>query len=331
MKKQTFFLIGGAGYIGSVFAWKLFDLKQNIIIADDLSSGNKEFLPPNILFYEIDYKNYLDLEKIFLNNKIDIVVNFSAYIKVGESVENSLSYYKNNLIGLINILELMNKYKINKLLFSSSAATYGQLNKKKIKETDIQNPINPYGFSKLFGEQIILDYAKNNKNFKYGILRYFNVAGADSQLRSGLYSKNNNYSLLIPVISNSLLENKQIYLFGNNYKTKDGTCIRDYIHVDDLAKIHFLVSQYLENNPSEIFNIGSSKGYSNLEIIQNFEKIVDHKINFQFKSKREGDPDILIASTNKIKNLLNFKNKYNLKDIISHEWNWRKKIKKYIK
>ncbi|WP_033161164.1 UDP-glucose 4-epimerase GalE [[Mycoplasma] collis] len=327
MNKETFLLIGGAGYIGSNFAWLLSDLKQNIIIVDNLSTGNKEFLPPEAKFYETDHNNFQQLEKIFSENKIDVIVQLAAFIKVGESVLKPLDYYQNNINGIINILKLIDKYKIKKLIFSSTAAVYGQNPNQNFSEDDFLNPINPYGQSKLFCEKIIIDYAVNNPNFKYGILRYFNVAGADPDLRSGLFSKTNNYSLLIPVISNSILENKEIKIFGNDYQTKDKTCIRDYIHVSDLARAHYLLNNYLNNNKSDIFNVGLNKGISNLEIIKTFEKIIGKKIDFTFSPRREGDPDKLIANNEKIKNILGFKNKYNLKDIIGHEWKWRNKIK----
>ncbi|WGI36607.1 UDP-glucose 4-epimerase GalE [Mesomycoplasma lagogenitalium] len=328
MKKETFLLLGGAGYIGNIFALKLIDENQNVIIVDNLSTGNKDFIHPNVKFYNLDHNNLNDLELVFKENKINTVALFSALIKVGESVQKPIEYYKNNLNGTINVLQLMDKYKVNKLIFSSSAAVYGQGEGQKINEDAIKIPINPYGKSKLMCEQIIQDYAKTNPLFKYGILRYFNVAGADRLLRSGLYSKTNQYSLLIPVISNAILNNEKIVIFGNDYKTSDKTCVRDYIHVSDLANAHYLLNYYLDNNPSDVFNAGANSVHSNLEIIKQFEKILNKKIDFQYGPRRAGDPDFLAANTKKIQEKLNFYPKYSLEDMIKDDLNWRKKINK---
>ncbi|MGZ9413348.1 UDP-glucose 4-epimerase GalE [Mycoplasma sp. Z386] len=324
---KTFLLIGGAGYIGSVFAYYLLDNNYKVIIIDNLSSGNKEFLDQNMIFYNIDHNNIDEMEKVFVNHQIDTVVMFSAFIKVGESVTKPLDYYRNNINGIINVLTLMDKFSINKLLFSSTAAVYGKGKGLPFKENNAKKPINPYGNSKVFCEQIIKDYAKTNEKFKYGILRYFNVAGSDSQIRAGLFSKTNNYSLLIPVIANKVLKEEEFEIFGNDYNTPDGTCIRDYIHVKDLAEAHLLLDKYLDKHKSEIFNVGSNKGYSNKEVVDMFSKILNRKINFKFGARREGDPDFLVSDSNKIQQKLRFKLKYSLEDMINHEIQWRKKLK----
>lgn len=327
---MQYLLIGGAGYIGSHTSLELLRKNQQVIILDNLSTGNSSLINSAAKFYEGDFHSSTLLEQIFKENKIDVVINFAASIVVSESVKNPLKYYYNNVSGIITLLQAMEKFSVKKLIFSSTAAVYGEVENGKAFETGPKNPINPYGASKMMCERIIIDYAQTS-DLNYGILRYFNVSGADSSGQIGLIPKQgNNLTHLIPSIADYLAGNrKEFTIFGNDFKTKDGTCIRDYVHVSDLALAHISTAEYICNKQANaIFNVGSNNGYSNLEVLRTFEKVLDHKIDFKFGPKREGDPAILIADTTAIRQALNFNPKHNLEDMIKSELSWRIKLAK---
>ncbi|AAT27679.1 UDP-glucose 4-epimerase GalE [[Mycoplasma] mobile] len=328
---MTYLVIGGAGYIGSHTVYELIENNNKVVILDNLTTGSNSSIHPEAKFYEGDFKDKKILNKIFDENKeIEIVINFAASIVVSESVYEPLKYYLNNTYGVMILLESMKENNKKFLIFSSTAAVYGQKSNLPIREDEDLNPINPYGSSKQMSEKIIQDYAHVN-DFKFAILRYFNVAGAHQNNSIGLVpKKGHKVSHLIPSISSFVFnELDSLKIFGNNYDTKDGTCIRDYIHVQDLAHAHFLAAKYIfENKTNLIVNVGSEKGFSVLEVVKTFEKQLNKKLNYEINPKRDGDPAFLVASTTKIAKILNFKPKFSLEEIVKTELAWRKKILK---
>ena len=239
-----------------------------------------------------------------------------------ESMETPINYYETNIVGLINILKVMHKNKIKNFLFTSSAAVYGKNDKMPLTESSSTNPCNPYGMSKLICEQIIKTTCHIHK-INYVIFRFFNVAGASDSGKFGMLKKHP--TLLISSINNAIIENKPISIFGDKYKTKDGTCLRDYIHVEDLAEASLLALKYLLKNKSNIFCLGLNKAYSVLDVVNYCKRYLCPKLRYVIKQNRLGDPDKLIASNNKIKKILKWKNKYHLKDMIVSDYNFRKK------
>lgn len=321
MEKRTILITGGLGYIGKNIVNLLLKNNYKVIAIDNLSNSYKyKIVDKNYKFIECDILNKNKLENIFKKEKIDLIIHTAGLIKVQESEEKPIEYFNVNIIGTINILEMMQKYSINKIIFSSSAAVYGNPLKIPIEEKDPTNPINTYGLTKLIGEKLILK--TENIGIKSIIFRYFNIAGGNKKENLN-YNPKSNISHYIPIIANVIKNDKTIEIFGNDYKTKDRTCIRDYIDVNDLANAHLLAINYLFNkNKSEILNIGSGKGYSNLEIIKLAEKIINNKINYKIsKNRRNGDPDILIANIEKIQEKLNWKKEKNIINIIENELN----------
>lgn len=327
---MTYLLIGGAGYIGSHVAEVINkNNKDKVVIYDNLSTGFEEFIEDKSLFIKGDILDFENLNKVFKDYKIDVVIYLAGLIKVGESVKKPLDYYQTNIQGLVNVLKSMETYKVNNLVFSSSAAVYGNNSKHNgyFFENDIKEPCSPYGRTKYFGEQIIQDFANSNPDFKYSFLRYFNVAGASKSKRIGYLTKNNLVPThLFPAISYyafGLIP--EFKIFGNDYNTFDGTCIRDYVYVYELAELHLLVAQkMIKENKSLCYNVGSSKGFSNLEIAKTFEKKLQRNLNIKFGPRREGDPDKLIASNQKLCEELNYEIKTSLDEIVSSEIEFRK-------
>ncbi|WP_152054967.1 UDP-glucose 4-epimerase GalE [Aliarcobacter butzleri] len=325
---------GGAGYIGSHLVKQLLEqTTYNIIIIDNLSTGflstintliSLDKTNSRIKFYNQDLKDSINIEKIFKENNIKEIVHFAAFSQVEESVKNPIKYYINNTINTSNLINIALKYNVEKFIFSSTAAVYGEISNNilLINENIITNPINPYGKSKLFSEEILKDVSNMKKSFKYVILRYFNVAGADID---GLLGENHNPEThLIPlVIKTSLNKRDHIKIFGTDYNTKDGTCIRDYIHVCDLADAHIKALEYLNNNESDIFNCGYGHGYSVKEIIETVKQISDKNFEILFEKRRSGDPAILVADNTKIKRKMKWNPKYDDLNLIcktSLEW-----------
>lgn len=322
---MTILNVGGAGYIGSVATEKFIQNGYKVIVLDDLSTGFKQLVHPQAKFIHGSMLDYKLLDNIFKNNKIDFVTLYAAKIIVPESMEKPISYYETNIIGLINVLKVMKKNKVNNILFASSAAVYGKNNKMPLNELSKTNPCNPYGTSKLICEKIITSICDIHK-INYVIFRFFNVAGASDNGKYGMLKKHP--SLLIPCINKAIINNDPINIFGNKYKTKDGTCLRDYIHVEDLSNAALLALKYLNKNNSNIFCLGTNKGYTVMDIVKIYKKCLCPKLKYTIKPNRSGDPDKLIASNNKIKKILKWKIKYNLEDMIISDYNFRKK---YIK
>lgn len=322
---------GGAGYIGSHMALKLLENNEKVVVFDNFSTGHVETIETlmkegkdNFEFFEGDLLNLNDLNTLFKGRNIEAVIHFAAFSLVEESTKNPAKYYKNNVTGSINLLDAMHKYNVNKIVFSSTAATYGEPEEIPIKETSLQNPVNPYGNSKLTVEKIMDDYDR-----AYGIksvrLRYFNVAGADSKCRIG--ENHNPETHLIPNILKSTFNNKKTFkIFGDNYNTKDGTCVRDYINVEDLINAHLLALKYLlAGGKTDFFNLGTNEGNSVKEIFDLCTKVTNKEIPFEIAQKRAGDPAVLIADNKKAKEILGWNPEKTLYDSIKSAYMWELK------
>ena len=322
-----YFITGGAGYIGShvVKVLKESHSDAQILVYDNLSGGHKE----QVLYGDFVKGDLLDYEKLkdtMQDFKPDIVLHFGALIVVPESVDEPLKYYENNFVGSLNLLKAMKQARVDKLVFSSTAAVYGMPKKAPIKENADLNPINPYGASKLMVEQLIKDYAKAY-GLKHIILRYFNVAGASPDNTIGDRHKKTTH--LIPIVLDTALGRRdKMYIFGQDYPTADGTAIRDYIHVMDLAHIHDMASQYLlKGGNSDIFNCGYGQGFSVKQVVDVAKKVTKKNFKVEMAPRRKGDPAILVADSSELKRALGWKPKYNnLETIIKHAWAWHKKL-----
>jgi len=314
-------VVGGAGYIGSHLVKELAH-KEEVVVLDNLSTGHREALDSRTIFVKGDLGNIDDLYMIFRSYPIKAVMHFAANSLVGESVINPLKYYQNNVAGTINLLNVMRRFKVKNFIFSSTAATYGIPDVDLIDETTPTKPINPYGRSKLMVEQILEDCSKAF-GLRYVVLRYFNAAGAHESARIG--ESHDPESHLIPIVLQHLLgERDKISIFGSDYDTDDGTCVRDYIHVTDLANAHILALEALLSGKKskEIYNLGNGLGYSVKQVIETCEKVTGRKANVQVTDRRAGDPAKLIASSEKIYNELGWKAERSLETIITDAWNW---------
>ena len=326
---KNILVTGGAGYIGSHVVNLLIDKGYNVTVLDNLITGTFKLINKEATFHEIDIADENKIEPILNNNQFDLIMHFAGLIRVDESVKDPKKYNEYNFTKSKIFLKNCLKYKINKIIFSSTATVYNDLKETKLSEKDELNPTNPYAESKLNFEKHLINQAKIN-NLKYIILRYFNVAGADEKLRSGLISKYSTH--LIKIASEVAVGKKsELIINGNDYDTPDGTPIRDYIHVSDLADIHLVAAKYLhEKNQSNIFNCGYGKGYSVKDVINTFNKILEKKIKFKIGPKRPGDSKILIANPDKFNQTMNWKPKFdNLEYILKTAYQWEKKLKNF--
>lgn len=317
-------VLGGAGYIGSHTALELIKKGHEVIVVDNLVTGYEKAIPDKALFYQGDIRNFDFLDNLFKKERIDAVIHFAAYSLVGESVTNPLKYYDNNLYGTKVLLEAMIKNNVNKIVFSSTAATYGEPENIPILESDRTCPTNPYGETKLAMEKMF-HWASKAHGLSYVSLRYFNACGADATGQIG--EAHNPESHLIPLVlqvPNGKRESVSIY--GTDYDTPDGTCIRDYIHVTDLAEAHILAVEYLANGgESDIFNLGNGVGYSVREVIETARRVTGHPIPATEVPRRAGDPARLVASGEKAKNILGWEPKIKqLDEIVESAWKWHK-------
>ncbi|MEG0856880.1 MAG: UDP-glucose 4-epimerase GalE [Terrisporobacter sp.] len=315
---------GGAGYIGSHAVRQLIDKNEKVIIVDNLETGHEDAIHPEAKFYKVDIRNKEALSKVFEENKIEEVIHFAANSLVGESMTNPLKYYNNNVYGTEVLLKVMTKYNVKKIVFSSTAATYGEPKNIPILESDETSPTNPYGETKLAMEKM-MKWADMAHNIKYISLRYFNVAGA--HVSGGIGEDHNPETHLIPLILQVPLGKREfISIFGDDYDTHDGTCIRDYIHVTDLADAHILAVEKLrEGSESNIYNLGSGNGFTVKEIIDAARKVTGHEICAKTCERRAGDPAKLVASSHKARKELGWEPKYeNVEVMISTAWNWHK-------
>lgn len=322
---MSILVCGGAGYIGSHTVHQLIKSNEDVVIVDTLQTGHLKAVNPKAKFYKGDIRDHAFLDKVFSENNIEAVIHFAANSLVGESMTNPLLYFNNNVYGMQVLLESMVKHNIDKIVFSSTAAVYGEPKKVPILEDDETNPTNTYGETKLTMEKMMKWVNKAN-GIKFVSLRYFNVAGA---LEDGSIGEDHSPEThLIPLILQVPLKKREhITVFGDDYPTEDGTCIRDYIHVLDLADAHIKALNYLRaGNESNIFNLGNGKGFSVKEMIDATKDATGEEINVVLGERRAGDPAILIASSEKAHNLLNWEPKYtNVKDIIKTAWTWHSK------
>lgn len=338
--KKKILVTGGCGYIGSHTVVELIHNNFEVIIIDDLSNSSIQTIN-NIekitgikpLFCECDLKNKKHLDNIIRYNKnIEATIHFAAYKAVGESVKKPLTYYQNNITSLLNLLEVQSNYNINNFIFSSSATVYGHPKKLPITEKNkTQRPFSPYGNTKKIAEEILVDIANSEKNFSCISLRYFNPIGAHEsgfigELPNGI--PNN----LMPYITQTAIGlREKLSVFGNDYPTLDGTPIRDYIHVVDLAKAHVKALKRQLNNQQEnnfeTFNLGTGNGYSVMDVIKTFEKVASRKLNYEIVDRRSGDVPELFANANLAKEKLGWKAEKNLEDMIRSSWKWEQKAR----
>lgn len=316
---------GGAGYIGCHMVKALLQQSRDVLVLDNLSTGHAGAVDRRALFFPGDIQDEHMLNNIFLKYSIASVMHFAGSCYVGESIINPIKYYDNNVSAAILLFKKMLEHKVNKIIFSSTCAVYGDpAVEEKINETFKTNPVNPYGRSKLMIEQIIKDLAEVHE-FKFMILRYFNVAGADPSGTIGEHHDPETH--LIPSILIHLLGRKdKMVINGYDYNTKDGTCIRDFIHVNDLVNAHILALQSMLSNTqsNECYNVGTEKGYSVKEVIEMCERAAGRKADVTYVERRKGDPPELISSSKKIYHDLGWKPGYSLKEIIETAWKWHK-------
>ena len=323
---KNILVTGGAGYIGSHVTNLLIDKGFNVTVIDSLITGNKTLINQKATFVNCDIADGKTINDILRKNKYEIVIHFAGLIRVDESVDNPDKYNEFNFEKAKIFLQTCFNNNLKKVIFSSTAAVYGNPKNLNVTEEDDVSPLNPYAETKLKLENFIINKSKTD-GINYMILRYFNVAGADEKLRSGLISK---YSTHLIKVASEVAVNKrdEIIINGDDYNTEDGTAIRDYIHVSDLADIHLVSAEYLiKNNKSNIFNCGYGKGFSVKEVIQTFNLLLDKKIKFKIGPRRPGDSKQVVADPNKFMRTLSWKPKYNdLKYILKTAYEWEKKL-----
>ena len=321
MKDKTFLVVGGAGYIGSHMTLMLHELGYKVLVYDNLSTGFSDAVIGAQLI-QGDIHDSVKLDEVFKQNKVDVVMHFAAHIDVGESVRDPFKYYRNNVVGTQMLLEKMVSHGVSNFIFSSTAAIFGEPEYVPIDEAHVKKPINPYGHSKLMVEQMLESYDQ-----AYGLksicLRYFNAAGADPKTRIG--ERHDPETHLIPLVLQAASGRREsISVFGDNYDTEDGTCIRDYIHIEDLCSAHLLSAEYLlSKKQSNQFNLGNGNGYSVQQVINSAKRITNKPIKINQAERREGDPARLVADATLAKKVLNWTPEYaDLNEIIEHAWKW---------
>ncbi|MDQ1235293.1 UDP-glucose 4-epimerase [Paenibacillus sp. SORGH_AS306] len=312
---------GGAGYIGSHTVADLLERGEEVVVIDNLLTGHREALLGGTL-YEGDLRDKELLARIFAENEITAVIHFAASSLVGESMQNPFKYYDNNVYGAMCLLDAMQQAGVKKIVFSSTAATYGEPEKVPIEESDRTEPANVYGETKLMMERMMNWFDKVH-GIRYVALRYFNAAGAHISGKIG--EDHRPESHLVPLVLQTALGQREfISVFGEDYPTEDGTCVRDYIHVSDLADAHIKSVEYLNNDgASNVFNLGNGQGFSVKQVIETAVKVTGRDIPVKFEARRSGDPAVLVASSEKARSVLGWKPSYNqLEDIISGAWQW---------
>lgn len=317
-------VLGGAGYIGSHMVDRLVETTdETVVVVDNLVTGHHAAVHPDAKFYEGDLADKDFMRQVFQENpEVDAVIHFAAFSLVAESMTDPLKYFDNNTVGMVKLLEVMNECGVKNIVFSSTAATYGIPEELPIKETTPQRPINPYGESKLMMETI-MKWADQAYGIKFVPLRYFNVAGDKPDGSIGEDHRPETHLLPI-VLQVALGQREKISIFGSDYDTKDGTNVRDYVHPFDLADAHLLAVKYLrEGNESTAFNLGSSTGFSNLEIVEAARRVTGKEIPLEMADRRPGDPDSLIAESSKARQVLGWKPQFdNIEKIIETAWAW---------
>ena len=324
MRKHVL-VTGGGGYIGSHMARLLLERKHSVIIFDN-NKNAKARAPKNAVWVNGDLRNYAGLQKVFKAHAIEAVMHFGGLIVIPESVHDPLKYYDHNVSGTINLLKAMEGSKVHKIIFSSSAAVYGSPKKIPVRENAPVGPVSPYGRTKLMMEQALQDAAAANPKFAYVIFRYFNAAGAHENGLTGECHDPETH--LVPNVLRTVKgKNKKLAVYGNDYPTRDGTCIRDYIHVQDVCDAHFLdLKAFNKGIKNEIINLGCGRGFSIFEIIRMAEEVTGRKVKFEIKGRRKGDPAVLIASSQKARTLLGWKPQRDLRRTIQTAWAWERKL-----
>lgn len=339
--KQTILVTGGTGFIGSHTTVELQQAGYNVVIVDNLSNSKIEVLDGiekitgvRPAFENVDLREKNAVEAVFEKYpQIEGIIHFAASKAVGESVENPLLYYRNNIVSLINLLELMPKYNVKGIIFSSSCTVYGQPSEDNLpvtEEAPIQKALSPYGNTKQINEEIICDYIHSGAPIKSIILRYFNPIGAHPSAYIGELPNGVPMNLIPFVTQTAIGVRKELKIFGNDYNTPDGTCIRDYIYVVDLAKAHVAaMARVLEQDTDavEVFNVGTGKGVSTLEVVEGFEKATGVKVNWSYAPRREGDIEKVWGNVDKANNVLGWKAETPLEDVLASAWRWQKKLR----
>lgn len=310
---------GGAGYIGSICVEELLVQGYEVVVIDNLQEGHRAAVMPEAVFYEGDYGDEDLLRDIFSKHEIDAVVHFAAETTIEFSMTDPGVYFHNNLVNGIILLDVMRESGCERMIFSSTAATLGEPQYTPIDEKHPQLPINAYGESKLMFEKV-LDWYHRAYGLRFNAFRYFNAAGASERLGEA----HRHESHLIPVIIQVILGQRQkLQIFGNDYPTRDGTCIRDYVHVIDLARAHIRAFENLDRHPAGKYNLGNGQGFSNLEVLRTIEAITGKKVPFEMASRRPGDPAVLVASSELARQELDWQPKYGkLEEIVESAWKW---------
>lgn len=319
---MTVLVLGGAGYIGSHAVDQLVDRGYQVAVVDNLQTGHQESIPENVHFYEGDIRDKAFLSQVFEKETIEGVMHFAANSQVGESMREPLLYFNNNVQGTQVTLEVMQQYGVKNIVFSSSAATYGEPKEIPIMETAETHPESPYGETKLMMEKM-LKWCDQAYGMRFVALRYFNVAGA--KWNGSIGEDHDPETHLVPLILQTALgQREELAIFGDDYATPDGTCIRDYVHVVDLIDAHILALEYLKaGNESNVFNLGSSTGFSVKEMVEAARQVTGKEIPAKVEPRRAGDPSTLIASSKKAQTILGWNPKFpDVKDIISSAWQW---------
>lgn len=313
---------GGAGYIGSHAVKQLLQAGHHPVVLDNLCCGHSRAVPDSVPFYRTDIARIAEVEEILQRHRIEAVMHFAALISVGESVENPLLYYENNTSGAIRLLSAMRNRGVKKFVFSSTAATYGEPEETPIFESTRQLPINPYGWSKWMLEKVLRDVSASDPDFAFTIFRYFNVAGASPDASLG--EDHHPETHLIPLVLFAAMGKREsITVFGTDYPTPDGTCIRDYVYVEDLVAAHVLAVESLQAGQGRIYNLGIGRGYSVKEILEAAKKVTGRDIPVVYGKRRPGDPSLLFANSEKAQKELRWKPRLTEpEEIIETAWNW---------
>ncbi len=324
MMKKKVLVIGGAGYIGSHMVRALTREKIPVAVFDNLSTGHRSFVPNGVPFIKGDLQRPRDIRDVFKRFPVDAVMHFAASCLVGESVEKPLKYYENNVLACVHLLKAMVDARVKRFIFSSTCAIYGEPKKVPISERNEKAPVNPYGQSKLMIENMLKDTSAAH-DFSYITLRYFNACGAHASGQIG--ERHDPETHLIPnILKVASGRSRQVSLFGDDYPTPDGTCVRDYIHVDDLAQAHLLALKALKRGiRNEAFNLGIGKGYSVRQILKEAERVTGKTIKTVIGPRRPGDPAVLVAKPDKARQRLGWKPRKDLHDIIRSAWLWEQK------
>ncbi|MGZ3726250.1 MAG: UDP-glucose 4-epimerase GalE [Pseudobdellovibrio sp.] len=319
---QTVLVVGGAGYIGSHTVHQLLRKGFQVVVVDNLSTGSRQAIPQNVTFYQVDILNLEQLRPVFAKHQFGCLFHFVGKLSVPESFPKFFEYFDTNVVGTRNLLQMCEEFGVNSMVFSSTSAVYGNVKDKVVTENRILNPENPYGLTKKIAEELIASWAQRLPKFRYRILRYFNVAGAEADLSNG--PRNMKSGQLVMNLCQSAIGDKKVQIFGDRYNTPDGTAIRDYIHVVDLASAHIEAYHVLEQNKaSGVWNCGYGSGYSVLEVVKAFESVNNIKFDIKIAEPRQGDAAQVVSDNQKIMTESNWKPEFNNIEIIcrsNYEW-----------